>query len=239
MFNTKVPLYGVCMLLSIIFGTIVSYINSKHLKLDKTKRIAFIMYIILGTIFGGKYFTYFTHINEYKNFNFMKIGYSSYGGILGILILLYIFSKQYKIKYEKLILTIIPSIPLMYSLGKIGCFLAGCCHGIEYQGILSITYKYSYIAPNNISLFPVQLIESISFLTIFILIMYMFKKRKTKNIICITFILCGFTKFILDYLRISHKGVIISINQIVSLLFVIIGIILMITQYTKNGKKSI
>ncbi len=112
----------------------------------------------------------------------------------------------------------------MYGIGKIGCSLAGCCYGIEYTGPLSISYKYSYSAPKEINLFPVQLLESIVFIIIFWYIFDKIKKLKSNsNIIGQTLIICGIAKFILDYLRMNHLGKVFTINQIVSMIFVLIG----------------
>ena len=117
-----------------------------------------------------------------------------------------------------------PAIPLMYGISKIGCFLAGCCYGIKYNGPLSITYKYSLSAPKNISLLPIQIIETITFILIYLYISK--KKKENKNIIGITLLLCGLSKFLLDYLRMNHIDKILTVNQIVSIPFIIIGLIL-------------
>lgn len=53
--------------------------------------------------------------------------------------------------------------PLMYSIGKIGCFLSGCCEGFVYNGIGSVSYNY-VPNPTGLSYFPIQIIESITFL---------------------------------------------------------------------------
>lgn len=48
----------------------------------------------------------------------------------------------------------------------------------------------------------------------------------------ISFILCGFAKFVLDFLRISHVNILISSNQIISIAFIVLGIIIIL----KNRK---
>ena len=60
-------------------------------------------------------------------------------------------------------------LPLLYAVGKIGCFIAGCCYGIEYYGIGNVVYNY---VPKSeiigLHLFPIQIVESIVFFLIFI-----------------------------------------------------------------------
>ncbi|MDO4376246.1 MAG: prolipoprotein diacylglyceryl transferase [bacterium] len=234
MINTKIPLYGLLVITGILSGLYIIYKNVKTLNYKKEENYGLILYILLGTLFGAKYFTLLTNFNKYKdNIDFNKIGLSSYGAAIGIIILLIIFAKQYKKNFKELINNILPAIPLMYGISKIGCFLAGCCYGIKYNGPLSITYKYSLSAPKNISLFPIQIIETITFILIFLYISK--KKKENKNIIGISLFLCGLTKFLLDYLRMSHAGKILSINQIVSIPFIITGLILYFKEKSKNN----
>lgn len=225
MINTKIPLYGILVVTGILSGLYIIYRNIKTLNYKKEENYGLILYILLGTLFGAKYFTLLTNFNKFKdNIDFKKIGLSSYGAIIGILILLIIFAKQYKKNFKDLINNILPAIPLMYGISKIGCFLAGCCYGIKYNGPLSITYKYSLSAPKNISLLPIQIIETITFILIYLYISK--KKKENKNIIGITILLCGLSKFLLDYLRMNHINKILTVNQIVSIPFIIIGLIL-------------
>lgn len=229
MFDTQIPLYGIFILIGIICGIYNIHINAKKINITKEKNLGLVLYIVTGSIIGAKYFSYITNPQKYGTFNFENLGLSSYGAVIGILIMIFIFSKQFKIKYKELINIVLKAIPLMYAIGKIGCFVAGCCYGIEYDGIFSITYQYSLSAPNGISLFPVQIVETIAFLLIFI---YLNTTKNKDNIIAESFILCGISKFSLDYLRMSHVGEILSLNQIISLIFIVIGIFLIL----KNKK---
>ena len=225
MFNTKIPLYGIFIIISILSGILVVYKNAKHLDLKTEEITGLLFYIGMGAIFGAKYFNFIINIKKFNGtFNFEKVGLSSYGAVIGITILLFLYSKQYKKRFKDLFYIVLPSIPLMYGIGKIGCFLAGCCYGIEYTGPFSISYKYSYSAPKEINLFPVQLLESIVFIIIFWYIFDKIKKLKSNsNIIGQTLIICGIAKFLLDYLRMNHLGKVFTINQIVSIIFVLIG----------------
>lgn len=230
MFNTKIPLYGIIISLSIIIGLIVVYFYSKKEKFTRDELISFLLFVLLGAIYGAKYFTYIFNRSRYNgDFDFLKIGLTSSGALIGIVLMIFIYSKLFKKSFRDLLYIITPPIPLMYGISKLACFFAGCCHGIEYDGPLSITYNYSVSAPIGKSLFPVQIVETIIFILIFIFINNKIKKEKNKNkIIGITFFLCGLAKFLLDYLRMSHIGIIFSPNQIVCLIFIVGGIYLLI-----------
>lgn len=112
-------------------------------------------------------------------------------------------------------------LPLMYSISKIGCFLAGCCYGIEYNGVFCIHYTgHGNIPVHNV--FPVQIAETIVFLGIFFVGIH-FIKRKVKNMVWIIFVISAFTKGLLDFLRESHTGELISMNQILCIILMLFG----------------
>lgn len=125
----------------------------------------------------------------------------------------------------------------MYAIGKIGCFLVGCCHGIEYSKIGSVVYKYSFEEINGIQLFPVQLVESIIFFIIFIFIMIRYKKNKiNEKTLGLILILSGSAKFILYYFRMEHLNSIFLSHQILSFIFIILGIVIYLLPKKENSK---
>ena len=233
MINIKLPLYGIMILLSLLVNIIIVIVIYKKFNFSKDEIIGALVYENIGIIFGAKLLTYIQNYSTYSNFDFLSLGLSSYGAFIGAIICLIIFGLQFKKSLKDMLFTFMPSIPLMYAIGKIGCFLAGCCHGIEYNGIGSITYKYSEVAPNHIHLFPVQIVETIAFTVIFI---YMIKKILKNQFywktLGISFILCGLAKFSLDYFRVSHINTFLSLNQSISIIFILIGVFI----YIKSKK---
>ena len=155
-----------------------------------------------------------------KDFSFSKIGLSSYGGAIGLLISSVIFEKMCP-SNKTFIKGAIISLPLIYSISKLACFFAGCCFGLPYDGMFSVTYSSGL----NIPLIPVQLIETIIFMIIFVICVLLQNNRKIAGI---TIVLSAMAKFLLDFLRYNHLEEKISLNQIISIVFIIIGIYLII-----------
>ena len=224
MINTKLPIYGIMILLSLFANVIIIIMIYKKFNFSKDEIIGALVYENIGIILGAKLLTYVQNYSTYGKFNFLSLGLSSYGAFIGAIICLILFGIQFKKSLKDMLFTFMPSIPLMYAIGKIGCFLVGCCHGIKYSGIGSITYKYSKVAPNHIHLFPVQIIETITFTIIFIyMIKKVFNHKFNWKTLGISFILCGIAKFSLDYFRISHTNIFLSLNQIISIICILIG----------------
>ena len=162
----------------------------------------------------------------------MTAGLSAYGGLIGVVIASIIF-EQILSTDKKIIKYTILSLPLVYGLTKIGCSIVGCCGGIPYDGIFKIKYM-SDLNEINTWQFPIQIVEVIVFLIIFI-ICHKFKNNKYINYI--TLILVAVFKFLLDFLRYDHVNILITRNQIFSIILVVITIVIFILNKKKFVKK--
>lgn len=212
--------YPSMIVLSLIVNVIVVLIISRKFKYTVDELVSMLVIDNIGIIGGGILYTYI----------FSKdLGFSSLGGVIGGLIMLYLYSLLVKKDYKYMLILFMPSIPLMYAIGKIGCFVAGCCYGIPYDGIGHIVYHSSEVALLNTNLFPIQIVETIIFLIIFIYIITRYYKNKFSiKLIMIEIIVCGIAKFLLDFLRYEHTVKLITSNQIMCLLLVIFSSIYLI-----------
>ncbi|MCL2564772.1 MAG: prolipoprotein diacylglyceryl transferase [Defluviitaleaceae bacterium] len=236
MLNTNFPFYGIAIILSLIVNVIVVIFCAKKYNFTRDELIGALIYENVGIIMGAMVLSYLQSPYVHEGFDLTRVGLTAYGGVIGAIVCLVIFGLQFKKTIGQMLFTFMPSIPIMYAIGKIGCFFAGCCHGIEYNGFGSVVYNYSLAAPANISLFPVQIVETVVFTGIFIyMINRAIKNKFDFKTLGFSFILCGFAKFALDFLRMSHTGQ-ISLNQIISIAFIIIGVWLF---FIVNREKSI
>ena len=218
------PIYVTIIFVSIFLGMLyVALSLKKEIKLGNNIYLYFLLNILL-ILFLGKTFTMITS----KSLNFLTIGFSSYGGAIATMLCSFFFEKLwdlkgYLIKYSAI------SLPLIYGLSKIACFIAGCCYGIPYDGPFSVTYPDNL----NIPLFPAQLLEAITFILIFIICN---KFKNKKNIVLITICSCAISKFLLDFLRYEHINRIITFNQIFSIIIILISIIILIKRKIDSRK---
>ena len=225
--ENKFNFYGFFIVLSLILSIFYIYFFLRKENIEKRIIFLSIVLSIPFILFGGKYLTIFT---SEEKVNLITAGLSSYGGAIGLIIASLTFEK---ISNEKRIkVAYIMSVPLMYSISKLGCFFAGCCYGIKYSGIFSISYPHLY----EYTVFPIQLLETITFFIIFIVSNTIYKRKKSENIIWYVIILSALAKFLLDYLRISHTNIFLSTNQIISIVFIIISIAFII--YNKAKRRS-
>lgn len=226
-----IPPYAVMILLSFIAGNLGMYVLNIRSGIKKNISGYLILLSPMMSLFCGVCLTYV--ISGFRNY-----GLSSIGGLIGmytaVLTMSLMNSNKENMRTMFQNCTIV--LPLMYSISKIGCFLAGCCHGIEYRGVFCIRYT-GHGNIHNYDVFPVQIAETVVFLGIFIAGILL-DKRKVRNTVWIVFVLSAFAKGLLDFLRESHSGVLISMNQILCIMLIIIGLVVMYSLKKFAQRKS-
>ncbi len=119
-----------------------------------------------------------------------------------------------------------PCIAIAHCLGRIGCFMSGCCYGIESE--------YGMFFPSlNKTVLPTQLYEAIFLLVLFgVLEFFVLYKKAPKNfnlvIYCISY---GIFRFIIEFFRGDPRGELvffITPSQFQSILFIVVGVILLV-----------
>lgn len=125
-----------------------------------------------------------------------------------------------------------PALAMGIAIGRIGCFFAGCCHGIPASVPWAVTFMDpESLAPVGTPLHPTQLYYSLSGLVIFAAIMIairFIKKHGTVSGLFLT--LFASSHFLIEFFRADHKGLIgqVSLTQLITLAFLSIGVYLLL-----------
>lgn len=106
-------------------------------------------------------------------------------------------NRQAKDYIERLIFL----IPFIHAFGRVGCYRAGCCYGMAYDGFGAVVYSPGTLAPYGIPLFPVQLVEAALLILISVVLMCFTLQKKTELTVPMYFITYGIVRFILEFYR--------------------------------------
>ena len=169
--------------------------------------------------------------------NYLFGGLVFYGGLIGFVFGIWFYCRQFKLSPYPYMEVIPPVIPFVHAFGRIGCFLGGCCYGIEYHGPFAVQFPYNELIPelDDVPRFPVQLLEALLNFIVAGILLYLPKKVKLKTgqLLGIYILYYTVARFFLEMLRGDKiRGNVggISTSQIVSMILLPIGIILV------NGK---
>ena len=227
--NETYHLYSILLVVSLVIGLAIPSVKLAKTGMRKDILLCVALLNMFLALFFGKIYTMIAE----KNWDLIRTGFSSLGGLIGFLAGTYIFyficDKDKKIPENYVI-----SLPLIYAISKVGCFLAGCCHGIEYTGILHVKYEADSACALTTGVFPVQITETIVFFIIYFLL-------QKKGIVLKTLFFSALAKFLLEFLRYSHVGKIVTVNQMVCLIIMVVGVVFGFLNWRRrkiNGSKN-
>ncbi len=237
--GTFIPYYGLCIVIGIVCAFLLSNFLCKKNNLDTDDFIIICAYLFAFGFFGAKVLYILVSLKNIdfkiifksmKAFNaFINSGFVFYGGVIGGILAFPLVKKIHKIDVKNYIPVIVPGLCIAHAFGRIGCSLAGCCHGKITTGHLYFRYSHSLAAPNNVNLFPVQGIEAFFVFLIGISCFIIVQKKIKLNVLYLYILSYSILRFILEFYRgDSARGslLMLSTSQIISiagLIFVIIN----------------
>ncbi|HEY0744870.1 MAG TPA: prolipoprotein diacylglyceryl transferase [Chryseosolibacter sp.] len=200
--------YGVCIAIGAIAGVWYMAVRGKKelgLAFDQANNLFLIIFI--AAFVGGKLFLFFEDPSGYAK-NPMKLlggrGFVFYGSfLLAIPTMLWFFRKNKLNPYQMLDIMAITTC-LVHMFGRIGCFMAGCCHGTPTSSIFGVTYFDPACSadPLNVPLHPTQLYESAFIGLVMVYLFYLRGRKKFNGQLFLTYLfLYGIGRFALEYLR--------------------------------------
>ena len=236
--------------LAYIAGIIIGWLLCKKILIQKSdineKFDDYITYLVIGIIIGGRLgYIIFYNFNYYINnfFDIFKVwegGMSFHGGLIGIIVASILFSKknnQDSFLYMDLVSLV---APIGIFFGRLANFINSELYGTPTD----IPWAVTFIQVDNLSRHPSQLYEAIlEGVILFIILMYFKNKdylKKPGLISGLFLIFYSLFRFFIEFVRVPDEqlGYLIfelSMGQIISLIFFVIGIILF---YFKNENKQ-
>lgn len=231
--------YGVMVALGFLAGSWFVSRQARRLSEDPAKALDLVFYILVAAILGSRILHVLVAERErfFQNplylFKIWEGGLVFYGGFIASLLVAVWFFRRNQLPAWKYCDFFAPAIALGHSLGRQGCFLAGCCYG---RPLLEKTW-YSIVFPPNphslappgIPLYPTQLMESLMEFLIFLGLAWGLKrKRFDGQIISLYIMIYALFRFLIEFWRGDlDRGFVfgtgISTSQFIALIMFAIG----------------
>lgn len=206
------------------------------------------LYVFVGTVLGARLGHCLFYQPDYYLSNPIEIlkiwegGLASHGAAVGILIALWLFARNVKKPY----FWILDRIGIVVALGGAFIRLGNLMNSEIIGKPADVPWSFVLERIDNIPRHPTQIYESLSYLLIFALLYYLFTKTKAKEqqgfLFSIFLIALFLVRFIIEYFKEVQvdfeESLFINLGQILSIPFIIIGIILMIFVLVKNKQKG-
>ncbi|HOJ09385.1 MAG TPA: prolipoprotein diacylglyceryl transferase [Clostridiales bacterium] len=242
-FNIPIYWYGIIIAFAFLLAVLLALKHCRKYNIDPDNFIDAVLYLTPASIIGARlYYVAFSWDDFRGNLldiiNTRKGGLAIYGGILGALLAVFIYTRVKKINFLELLDFGIPYLPMAQAIGRWGNFVNQEAYGVNTDlpwGMTGDAIKYE-LALNmeklkqmgiNINpekpVHPTFLYESLWDLGVFLILIW-FRKRKKANgeVLFMYAILYGIGRAWIEELRTdSLMAGNIRISRLLSIIFVI------------------
>ena len=247
-FSIEIRWYSLAYIIGILLGWILSkrfFISNVELK---EKFDDFLTFVILGIIIGGRLGYVILYNPNYYLDNLIDIfkiwegGMSFHGGLIGVVLASIYFAKKNNQNFFIYLDVISIVAPIGIFFGRIANFINSELYGTQ----TNLPWAVQFIKIDNLYRHPTQLYEAIfEGLILFLILIYLRNKglMKITGLMSGIFLICySIFRFMIEFLRVPDEqiGYLIfnlTMGQIISCIFFLIGIYLTIVRY-ENKKES-
>lgn len=245
--------YSYGLMLGIAF-IVASYILTKEVerrKMDPNIATEVTLIAIIFGIIGAKLFHLFENwdafISNPLHMAFSPGGLTFHGGLILVIIAVWIYSRRKKIPFLTITDFAAPSLALAYGIGRIGCHLAGdgdygfptnLPWGTNYEnGTVppSLMFRGSDVAkgfpdgivPDNTPLHPTPIYEFLVMVIIFF-ILWKFRKKEWPDgkLFTVYLMLAGLERLMIEFIRLNPRLLFgLSEAQLISIILIAAGVI--------------
>jgi len=229
--NFTVQSYGFMILTGVMLAWWYMYRHTRMYKLGSEDISEFFLYGFLAVFVGGKLFFYLEDPMRYiedpaRMLESPGSGFVFYGSFLvAVPVFIWWFRKR-KLPVLAMFDIVGASGTLVHGFGKIGCLLAGCCHGKICDPKWGIVYNHpkTHADPAGVPLYPTQVLDAALILGLFLVIARLHNnKRFDGQLFLLYAIVYAIGRFITEFLRGDEErgflfGGLLSYSQLIAIL---------------------
>lgn len=240
-----IPDYAFLYSIAIVLGIYMAIRQAEKAGLDIKKAFRVCLITVGFALIAARGYVVLRHPDYYMHqpleiFKYWKGGIASFGAYMGGGIAAIAAAKWQRLSTLRFLDCCAPSVALAISLGRLGCFLNGCCYGRisnlpwalrfpEGSGPYYAQLHEGLIGPHQLSLavHPTQLYEAIYGLILFcVVILYRKYQRHDGELAALVSILYPLGRFFNEFLRTDDRGCvyILSLPQFFSVIVVILAV---------------
>lgn len=249
--------YGLFLVLGLAVGILVALKLSSWYKISQEKILDLALYLIIGGIIGARIYEIFLELPYYLDHPSAMIkvwegGLAIHGAIIAGILILFIFSRYYKLSFLKLSALSATGLAIGQATGRFGNWFNQELFGLPTNlpwGIPIALENRPFLYQANSFFHPTFLYESLGCLLIFILLLSLsyYWRHHLNNfklgLILITYLFSySLLRFSLEFIKADQTPVILGWRwpQIISLIIMIICLALIpILKKQKQFKKAI
>ncbi|HZJ89358.1 MAG TPA: prolipoprotein diacylglyceryl transferase family protein [Bacilli bacterium] len=235
-----IDLYTVFILIGLFMSLFVVHLYAEKIKMAQKLKLDILMIGIIAIFAGFIAAVLFQLLFDVIKGNEIRpFAMTFYGGLVGgiaaflLLYFLYISKKHETAAFRDLLIIAPAAITIAHAFGRVGCFFAGCCYGIETNSWLGMQFPD---LPNPV--YPTQLFEALFLFLLFAVLFFLAFWKHNIYTMPTYLISYGVWRFLIEFIRGDERGAFflsLSPSQWFALVAIISGTVLAVL----IGKKVI
>lgn len=254
------------MFVALVVGVGLSIRRAKRVGVDPQVIMDMAVWLLVSGLVGARLTYVIFHLDEFQGRWLDMIspfqsdgtigiaGLVVLGSILGAIPAAYIFTKRRNLPFWKIVDIFIPGLALAMGIGRIGCFLNGCCFGLPTDlpwGVHFPETCHAGYASGGVAIHPTQIYELIGDFAIAGVLLWRTAKVKFEGELFMMFlIMVGIFRFFIETIRYYGEDKLVLLNlgtghftfsMLVSLLMSVFGLYMLMRGYkhpTKGARKK-
>ena len=213
--------YGVMVAVGFAVAAFLIYRHAGRLSLNKDKIIDMLVLMLLFGIAGGRLLYVMLNLSYYfarplEIFDLSKGGLVWYGAFIAGFITAITYARLNKLDFWLVMDLIVPYTALAQAFGRIGCYLNGCCYGVESPA----GYIFGVVFPDSCAArHPAQLYSALLLLLIYSILRIWQESPHFKGEIFLAYcMLYPLKRFAIEFLRGDNPKMFfgMTISQVIS-----------------------
>lgn len=255
--------YGVMLALAFAAGTYFAVVRAKREGIAYTKVIDLIFYVLIASLVGARLMFVLLNAGYYlaHPFEIFKIwegGLVFYGGFLSGFVMSLWFLRKNTLNVWQVADILAPSLALGTAIGRIGCFLNGCCYGkISYAWGMRFPSSgeppvyaqqlfdglIPYAAACSLPVLPTQLYEAFAYFALFIFLLWIDRHKKRQGVLFWNFVfLYSVARFIIESFRYYETNFIVfgflTVSQLISMALALVALVSLVRIATQPSSRA-
>lgn len=222
------PTYGLAMFAALVVSVLVVRRAAVHSGIDPRGLSTLGAGLVLAGLVGARLSYALTHAPGERNGGMFLGGFAAGLGVY----LVWLRGRRAPILRHLDIAA--PSVAAAHAVGRIGCFLAGCCHGAATTLPWAVRFHTAAVEPSlvDVPVHPTQLYEAAYSTAIAVVLLHLLRRRAPAGLVSVAFlVMYGVSRFAVELVRgDACRGFVLggwlSTSQAIALVMIGAGVIL-------------
>lgn len=241
--------YGVFVALGFVTGILVSVKLGKDHGIPPQQVMDMAFFMILWAIVGSRLLYILINVSYYRAhpldaFKIWQGGLVFSGGLIAVAGAMTWYLRRHRLSFWVAGDLWAPALALGQAVGRIGCFMAGCCYGQPTDLPWGVVFSHPHsLAPQNIPLHPTQAYSALGGFAIFFILLFLHSRRKFQGQVFLWYLILHSTaRLFVERFRGDERGLLpgtdMTLTQLLATVILILAVVALFLLKSRQERRE-